>query len=293
MKYIWMKFSEGAMIYLVLAIASSALISIVMRASETYVKHEMSMFMANYAVCMGVSFAFMQEKGQMISLVQEGDWLTIGLGVLSGILYLANFLFYKFNMKCNGIVMSATFMKLGVLVPTIMAVVVFHEIPKVTQVVGIFMAIGAIILIHFEKHAFSESKHMVWLLLLLFLSGFTDSMANVFEKLGTADRKDAYLLVTFGMAFLITVVFICLEKRKPNAKDLFFGALIGVPNYFSSRFLLLALEQIEAVLVYPTYSVTTMIVITIAGVFLFHEKIGKKKLGALAMILLAIALLNI
>lgn len=281
------------MIYLVLAIASSAMISIIMRASEPHVKNEIGMFMANYAVCMALSFIFMQEKSLMVSPSMGLDWLTMGLGILSGVLYLANFLFYKFNMKCNGIVMSATFMKLGVLVPTIMAVLVFKEIPGLAQVLGILIAIGAILLIHFEKDAFSENKHMIWLLLLLFLSGFTDSMANIFEKLGNPDRKDAYLLVTFGIAFLITVVLSWVGRIKPKAKDLLFGALIGIPNYFSSRFLLLALGEMKAVLVYPTYSVTTMIVIMIAGVFLFHEKIGKKKLCALVMILLAIALLNI
>ena len=38
------------MIYLVLAILSSALISIGMRLGEKHVKNEMGMFMANYAV---------------------------------------------------------------------------------------------------------------------------------------------------------------------------------------------------------------------------------------------------
>ncbi|MBR2044724.1 MAG: hypothetical protein IJ958_01150 [Agathobacter sp.] len=280
------------MIYLVLAIASSAAISILMRASEKYVKNEMGMFMANYAVCMLMSFLFMKNMAQVGQLGSSAGRVALVLGILSGVMYLANFLFYKYNMKHNGIVMSATFMKLGVLVPTIMAVLVFKESLSGFQFVGIMVAISAIVLIHFEKNAFSESKHMVGLLLLLLLSGLTDSMANVFEKLGNADTKDAYLLVTFGMAFLITVLLIIFRKIRVGKQELLFGALIGIPNYFSSRFLLLALEEIDAVLVYPTYSVATMIVIMLAGVCVFHENMSKKKFLAVGMIIVALGLLN-
>lgn len=280
------------MIYLILAIISSASISILMRVSEKYMKNEMAMFMANYAVCMAMSLLFMKDVTQVGAQFMSVGFVTLGLGVLSGIMYLANFLFYKYNMKENGIVMSATFMKLGVLVPTIMAVIVFGEKLTGLRFAGIAMAIIAIVIIHFEKDALSKSKHIIGLLLLLLLSGFTDSLANVFEKIGAADGKDVYLLVTFGTAFLITVFLILLKKIKVGKMELLFGALIGIPNYFSSRFLLLALEEVDAVLVYPTYSVATMIVIMLAGVCAFQEKIGKKKLVALAMILVALGLLN-
>lgn len=280
------------MIYLVLAILSSASISILMRSSEKYVKNEMSMFMSNYAVCMVMSLLFMKDMSQLRNLIVPSVHIELGLGVISGVLYLANFLFYKYNMKHNGIVMSATFMKLGVLVPTIMAVIIFKESLSGVQFVGIVAAISAIVLIHFEKNAFSESNQMVGLLGLLLLSGITDSMANVFEKMGNPILKDAYLFVTFGMAFLITIAIIVFRKIKVGKQELLFGAIIGIPNYFSSRFLLLALEEIDAVLVYPMYSVATMIVIMLAGICLFHEKISNKKLLAVGMIIVALGLLN-
>lgn len=280
------------MIYLILAIASSAAISIIMRASEKHVKNELAMFMSNYLVCMALSFGFVENKTLFLSSVSVSG-LTMLLGGLSGVMFLANFLFYKYNMKCNGIVMSATFMKLGVLVPTIMAVAVFGEMPRITQMMGILIAIGAIILINFEKGALSEGKHMLSLILLLLISGFTDSMANVFDKMANPAQKDTYLLATFGTAFLITVILVCVKKIKFSNMDMLFGALIGIPNYFSSRFLILSLQEIEAVLVYPTYSVATMITIAVTGILIFHEKISTKKMCALGLILLALVLLNI
>ena len=130
------------------------------------------------------------------------------------------------------------------------------------------------------------------LLGLLLLSGTTDSMANIFEQLGASDAKDVYLLMTFLTAFLIALVMMLSKKVKVTKKDISYGILIGVPNYYSARFLLLSLGNISAVLVYPIYSVATIIVITMAGMILFREQISRKKAVALVLILMALGLLN-
>lgn len=282
------------MLYLFLAIASSAMVSICMRASEKHIKNEMGMFMANYAICILLSAWFMDWHANLFRIINKVTIFPVaGLGIISGILYLAGFVFLKINMKHNGVVMAATFMKLGVLVPILIAVVLYHEVPKGTQIFGIILSVIAIIIIHFEKDALQESNRKLWLIGLLLLSGITDSMANIFEKTGVTEGKDIYLLITFFVAFLIALICSLSGKGKLHRNDLFFGALIGIPNYFSARFLLLALSEVAAVLVYPIYSVATIVVITLVGVFAFHESLSRKKVLAMAMIILALCLLNI
>lgn len=258
-----------------------------MRYSERHVKNEMGMFMANYAVCILLAVLHMES-----GIGAGADLSTVLMGAVCGILYLANFVFLKYNMKNNGVVLSTTFMKLGVLIPTLMAILVFREIPTGLQVLGIALAIVAIVMIHFEKDAVGESHRKMGLLGLLLLSGTTDSMANIFEQLGASDAKDVYLLMTFLTAFLIALVMMLSKKVKVTKKDISYGILIGVPNYYSARFLLLSLGNISAVLVYPIYSVATIIVITMAGMILFREQISRKKAVALVLILMALGLLN-
>ena len=141
------------MIYLILAIVSSSLISIFMRLSENHIKNEMGMFMANYALCSVLAIAFMDEINVGSLLGTHDQHLTVIIGIITGAFFLGGFLFLKYNMKYNGIVLSSTFMKLGVLIPTIMAIIVFGEVPSILQVVGIAIAIVAIIIINFEKDA--------------------------------------------------------------------------------------------------------------------------------------------
>ena len=288
------------MIYLILAIVSSSLISIFMRLSENHIKNEMGMFMANYALCAVLAVGFMDKAAPELLLGTHDQHLTVILGIITGAFFLGGFLFLKYNMKYNGIVLSSTFMKLGVLIPTIMAIVVFGEVPSVLQIVGIAIAIVAIIIINFEKEpegadCLGESKKgnkKILLLVLLLLGGLGDSMSNIFEKLGPDSGKDGFLLLTFFTAFVITVAIVVLGKKKLCTADILFGLLVGVPNYFSARFLLASLGSLDAVIVYPTFSVGTMVVVTVVGVIAFHEKISKQKGIALGLIAVAIALLN-
>lgn len=279
------------MIYLLLAILSSAMVSITMRLSEKHVQNQMMMFMANYAICTILSYLFMDSftKANLPSMTP----ITFWLGVISGILYLVSFVYLKVNMKYNGIILSSTFTKLGVLIPTLMAIFIFSEIPSWTQIIGIGLSILAIIMIHFEKDSVSEGQKKCWLIYLLLVSGITDSMANIFEKLGSANQKDMYLMMTFFFAFLLSMILALFEKKKTSTKDVLYGFIIGIPNYFSARFLLLALGSVDAVLAYPTYSVSTMILISLSGLLLFHESISNKKKAALGIIMLAICLMNI
>ena len=58
-------------------------------------------------------------------------------------------------------------------------------------------------------------------------------------------------------------------------------------------FLLLALTQLPGVLVYPSFSVGTIIAVTLAGLIAFREKLSRRKLAALGMVVAALVLLNL
>ena len=279
------------MIYLMLAIASSALVSIIIRLGEDHVTNQMGMLLSNYVVCS--ICAIVCSNSDVVTAVQASGFFEIGLGVACGFLYLAGLLLMQYNTKHNGVVLSSTFMKLGVLIPTLMAIVFFREIPKVTQVIGIVLALFAIVMIHFEKNALKEGSKKIWLLVLMLCGGITDSTANIFEKFGNSAAKDIYLFMIFFTAGILAFLLVLKSKKKVSPKDVIFGVLLGVPNYFSSRFLLLSLSSMSAVVVYPTYSVATMITITVVGVLAFKEKLDRKKAVALGMIVLALGLLNI
>ncbi len=279
------------MFALLMRIASSTAITLIMRFSDKKTSNNMAMFMANYAVCSLLSYYYM--GGIPIFPNESGSSFTIGIGVISGIWYLVGFLFMQWNMRENGVVLSSTFNRLGVIVPTIMAMVVFKESPKMVQIIGILVALVAIVMMQFEKDGTEAGGKKIWLVVMLLSSGFCDSLTNVYDKMGNPVLKDNYLLYTFFVALICATILTIREKNKVSIWDLFFGFVIGVPNYYSSKFMFDALKTVPAVIAYPVSSVGTILAISVGSVLLFKEKISNQKKIALVFVMIAMAMLNL
>lgn len=277
------------MIYLLLAILSSAMVSIVMRLSTNRVRNNVAMLVMNYMMCL-VLAALYTGLGE---LFPQSPVLgqTLGMGVVHGALYLGSFVLLQTNVKRNGVVLSATFMKLGLLVPMVVSVLFFGEKPEWLQIIGFLMALAAIVLINSEKDsAVMGSK--LGLILLLIGGGSGDAMSKVFEELGDKALSDQFLFYTFLAALTLCIALMLVKQQRPCKAEILWGLLIGIPNFFSAKFLLRSLEDVAAVIAYPTYSVATMLVITLAGVLLFRERLGRHQWAALGIILVALGLLN-
>lgn len=282
------------MVYLILAVLASSAVAIIMRLSEKHAKNSFAMFMANYAVCSMIAFALAKDKA--IFAPKEGLSFALLLGLGSGCLYLTSLALMKINISRSGVMLTFVFMKLGVLVPAIMAVAIFRESPSALQILGFVLAIAAIIIIYMEpksERTGSAGKASILLLVLLVVGGLTESMANIFDKLGSPALKDHFLLFNFFTAFLLSLIVTVFRRERISWKDLAFGAAIGVPNYFATRFLLLSLGSIPAVVVYPIYNVGAIVLISLVGILLFRERLNTRKAIGIAVMIAALILLNL
>ncbi len=275
---------------LLLAVVSSVLISLVMRLSQRRVRNNVTMLAANYVVCMTLAALFTGEAGLVPNA--PGMGAALGLGAVSGVLYLGGFLLLQWNIRQNGVALPATFMKLGVLVPTVAAVVLFGETPQPLQVAGVVLALGAIAIIGSDPGR-GEARSVAGLMALLLMGGLADVMAKVYERVGSAALQSHYLLYTFASAFVLCVAVCVWKRQSVSWPDVLYGALIAIPNYFSARFLLLSLRSVPAVVAYPTFSVSTIVAVTLAGLALFGERLTRRQWIAMGVIVAALALMNL
>lgn len=278
------------MIYLLLAILSSAMVSITMRISTDKTSGGVSMLAANYTMCVVIAALYVGSGDLFPNTAGLGQ--AVLYGVINGSLYLIAFVLFQHNVKHNGVVLSATFMKLGLLVPMVFSVFFFGEMPGVLEFIGFCIAVGAIILINYKKDD-AFSKMGVGLILLLLAGGGGDAMAKVFDELGNAALADHFLFYTFAAALVLCLGVAAYKKEKPLKNDILYGLLIGIPNFFSAKFLLKALEYVPAVITYPTYNVSALLVVTLTGMLFFKEKLSLRQKIAVGAILVALVLLNI
>lgn len=286
------------MLYLILAIISSSLVSIMMRVGEGRAKNNISMLSVNYFICMILAFVY-TGAGNLLQ-TGEGIGTSIGLGVINGFFYIASLILFQNSVKHNGVVLSSIFMKLGIMVPLVISILLFKEMPTVIQVIGFMIAITAIVIINMKdktEHNISEkvkerSSIKLGLILVLFGCGMADGMSKIYQELGTDKFEELFLVCTFVVAFLLSVVLVKIKKQRYTKNELLYGALLGIPNYYSARFLLKALGEVPAVVAYPTFSIGTIAVITLTGVLVFKEKLNKRQLVAIGLIAIAVVLLN-
>ncbi|MBQ3934214.1 MAG: EamA family transporter [Clostridia bacterium] len=290
------------MLYLIGAVLCSAAFSCLLRFSEPRVGNRYVLVAGNYTACSLIGLLFLLIN---MSFPTERVPFTILFGMLSGAMYMGTLLLLQKTISASGLVLASVFNKLGVLIPVLLALVLFSELPTAFQIAGFALAVAAILLMflggrHAEDAGGAKSgyaRFLVWLLpvCLLLAAGTTDSMVNLFDKFGPASGKDAYLFLNFFFALLFSLIIVLVRKRKApfRMKEYLLGMLVGVPNYFASRLVMLSLGRLPSVVVYPVYCVGTLAVITVAGIFLFREKLTVRKWVGVGIIGVALVLLNL
>ena len=229
----------------------------------------------------------------------QGSPVTLLCGGLGGFLFVGGLVCMQNSVKRSGAALTTAFAKLGLLVPLLISTVWFHERPGLLQLLGIGLALGAILILNNRRETTpaSSAPALTLPLLTLFFAGASDGMAKVFERLGPRSEDALYFLYVFAVAAVLAGALILLEKRKTGQGltlgDLLHGAAVGVPNYFSSFLLLKALSRLQAVVAFPAFSVGTILTVTVLGALLFGEKLDRRQLWGLGCILLALVLLNL
>ena len=279
------------MISLCLAVLSSSLVSIVMRLSTNRVRHNLGMLTMNYIVCALLAGLFGGFRGAF-DLSDSLVGLTLAMGTVNGALYLAGFVLMQLNIRKNGVVLSSIFQKLGLLVTLVISVVFYREIPDLMQGAGFVIALAAIVLMNYQKGSAGVGSRGA-LLAMLLSCGMADAMSKIFTESGVAALEGQFLFYTFAVAMGLCAIGMTVKGQKIGIREALFGTLIAVPNFFASKFLLGALESLSAVIVYPVFSVGTILVVTLAGVLAFRERLIKQQWIGIGAILIALVLLNV
>lgn len=83
------------------------------------------------------------------------------------------------------------------------------------------------------------------------------------------------------------------ENGRVRLQDLIAGIFVGIPNYFSTSLLLAAVTRLPAYLVYPCYSVGTILVVSFVSVLLLKDQMSRRQGVGCGLILAALVLLNL
>ena len=282
------------MIYLILALLCSAAVSIVLKYCDRMEYSRYGMLTVNYMTCLAAFLITL--PGQGLPEYGSDMLFCLSLAAVNGLLYLGCMVMNQVNVRRNGAILQSTFARLGVMVPTIISIAFFGERPSPGQITAIAMVLLAVCIMNIRKESGNRTvkKPAVGLLIMgLLLGGVSDSMSKIFEEFGKRSLDSWFMGGTFLTALIISSLITASGKGRIGKREAVMGAALGIPNYISSLFLLKALASVSAYIAYPTYSVGAIIVVIAASALIFRERISRWSKAGVAMIIVAILLLNI
>lgn len=278
-------------LFLVLAMICSASMAVGLRFFRL-AKNRYGMILGNYLTCMVIGFLMIGNRSMLLQC-HVSTWI---LGMSGGVLFVLSLVCMQSSIASSGAIMTSAFSKLGLLVPLLLSTAVFHERPDLMQYLGLAAVIGSILIMNGTDDK-ERNINLPFLIIVLITNGMSDAMAKIYSTIGIPSEETVYMFLLFLCAAVLTAVLMIIETkrtgRKPELKDLAAGICIGIPNYFSSIFLLRSLRTIPAVIAYPVFSSGTIMIVTAAGCYLFHEHLSQRQIIGLGLILVSLVLLNL
>jgi drug/metabolite transporter (DMT)-like permease len=289
------------MLYLILAVLGNCVQALAVRFSEKNLHNRYAVTMCNYFFA--TALCYLMLGGVELTSFSQELRLPLLLGAGNGVVFISWLLLFQASVAKNGAALPVTFTKLGVLIPTIGSIAIFAERPGLLQLIGIAVALLALVMINLpQRQALAQSgaenaaphrRFDPWLLLVLLIGGLGDFNSKIFESFGLPELDSLFLLVTFGVAFLLSIGAWLWHGGGISRRDLAFGALIGIPNQLTTFFLLQALMRLPAYLVFPVYSVGVILLISLLGLLLFGERLTRRQYLSIGLVCLALVCLNI
>ncbi|MBN1968463.1 MAG: EamA family transporter [Candidatus Delongbacteria bacterium] len=297
------------MIYLFLAILMSAMVSLVLKYSETRQLKRYVVTSINYIVASIASLIMLINQKESISYLFykesvngeiSGTFIfTIVLGVVSGLLYFLGFILIQQSIKKNGVSITGAFSKLGIFIPVLFSIIFWNEVPDLLKLFGILLSFISVFVINYNKeNKVSSLKNFnILLILVLLVVGTGDFTNKIFEKYANLEYKNLYLFILFFTALLISAYYSLKDFLKERYRLTFVtiltGIFVGLPNLFTSYFLIESFKDLNTGIAYSIFSSGTILLITTGGIVLFKEKPKKNEIIALGIIILALVTLSL
>lgn len=278
------------MLFLILSIICSVTVGVLFKLSRNYTVNNVQIVSSNYVVALILCYLFFSPV--LNNIGTSAPW---SIYIATGILLPSVFLFLAMSIKYMGIVKTDAAQRLSLFISALAAWLLFKEDFNVLKIIALLVAFPALLLILAKPSKNSENK---WVYPALVLLGF--GIIDILFKqiaLFTEIPYTTSLFIVFGIALLIMLVVVSFErivnKVQLNSKSIVFGGLVGVFNFGNILFYLKAHKAFSEnpSTVFAGMNMGVIIVGSLAGIFIFKEKLTKMNFTGLFLALIAIILI--
>lgn len=287
--------------YLILSILSSTLIGFIMTGFEKFNVNPFQAVVVNYFTCVLTAWAFVGELPIESNFYQE-DWFPYAAGL--SVIFISTFTVMAYTFQKFGITITTIMSKMSMVISVIFAIIVYNELVNTSKILGIIIAIAAIILTNLPhtESVFKQKKikKFFWIFpvfVLVFQAVIEIVLQYVETQILGKSGDPAFVSTIFLSAGVIGLVFWIIGmlsgRIKTNWQSIVGGIVLGIPNYFSIYFLLKALGMgWEGSVVFPINNVAIIALSAIiGGLIVFKEKYSKLNILGIVLSMVSIILI--
>lgn len=282
------------MIYLLFSVLSSTAIFVLFKLFSKYKIDTLQAIVINYATAFSFGLIFNDAQTTVSEIIQT-NWFIAAIGL--GFLFIAIFNVMALTAQRNGLSVASVASKMSLIIPVIFGIYVNNESTEAQKLIGIALALVAVYLTSIKQKENSVVTKSIYLPIILFIgSGIIDTSVNHFAPKGNIPL---FLSSIFGIAAIIGFCLFAYKsittKKRFQLKSIPFGILLGVVNYGSMYFLLLALrvENTESSTIFTINNIAILALSTLVGLVLFKENISKKNWIGIILAFIAILLVTL
>ena len=315
------------MLFLVLAVGCSLAIGMIFKYTGRERMDRVTLLTVNYAAAVATAGVLLAVGGRTMSAGLTWSPSLLGLAIGTGALLIAGFFVLMLATDVAGMSLAIGVMRVSVVIPFLASWIIWNEVPTMAQGAGMGVAAASFFLIAHRPSeplpvlagstgppeaavserastgpsstpASSSSLKVLGVLALTFASGgaVDVSMKTFQEVFGAANSRVLFLLLAFGVSFLIGAAIVLVRGLRsgdwPEARTVVWGLGLGVINYGSLEFILRAIEQLPGTFVFPANNIAIVILAAVLGVTVWKETLTRPNRIGLGMAVVALLLLN-
>ncbi|MBD3223367.1 MAG: hypothetical protein GF313_01450 [Caldithrix sp.] len=281
------------MLALILTIACSTSIALILKSNAVNKGNALILLMGNYLMAAIIGFIFVVFSPKATCSVP-----TLIFGALLAFMFVFAFFAFAKAVHAAGTALSTVSARLSVVVPIVLSIIIYHELPNEWQLGGFFFTIVTIIAFYFSLKRLRSAEPLsimdyFFLFAVLAGIGFNDFCMKVFQHWRPLSEKALFLFTIFLFAFIYSAAYVRIKRIPLEQKTLIRGSVLGIPNIFSSYFLLAALDQLPAIVVYPVINIGIILLTTLLAALIWKERLNSAGIVALITGTTAIVLLSL
>lgn len=298
------------MLFFLLAVVFTVMLYLIMRAYPRYQVDSFHAVVFNYYSCVLTGLVLTPDLGlfTQVQWASQGTILTMALGAM----FVTAFLLIGLTAQKVSVTATSLAGNMSLVIPVLFGLFVFRNNNKdftALNYLGLVLALVALALGAIQRSPQSSdpangrqaARQALWILpvLTFFATGTNNTLINFLSsKYYPAGQITVFMIIAcFGAVVIGTSILIyriIAHGHSLKLRSVVGGLVLGVPNFLSLYFLLLALAAFgnSAAYVFPIYNILTMLVSALAAWALYKERLNTLNKWGLVLAVAAIVLIS-